>query len=825
MSGLLNDLRFALRQLRRSPGFALTAVLTLALGIGATTAMYSLVRNILLEPLPYPQPQDLVGIGFLQPGEAPAADQTGDSADFLMRHATGFSSMGIFDEPQGQNFSVGSGKPIVVRAQGASAGYLPTLGAFPVLGRIFTADEDRPGAAHLVVLSNRLWRSALRADPHVIGRVVRINAEPFTVIGVMPARFATVDSPDLWHPLQMSTNDPGYFGQNYELAARLRPGVSLAQAQDELDSLTAGLYRHFPQYVQYTQPGSPQLHEFVWPLSTVVASESKPSLIALSFAVVVVLLIACLNLAGLMTARAAARRQEIAVRATLGASASAVLRLLMSESVLLAVSGSVLGLLVAHWTAPLLLREAPIDLPKLHTVTLNLPVTLFALVLGCATTLLFGLLPAVAAFRASLGTLANARTTGDSASRQRLGRALLVAQMALATVLLSTGGVLLGTFLKLHSLSTGVRAEHLDVLQVNLKGAHYAHAATTEQFITAVEQGLRQIPGVMRVAAANGVPLDRGLNAGAYPAGHPELRHTIETRFITPGYFNTVGTPFLAGNDISATDTEKSQPVAVINDVAARRWFGGRSALGEFVVAGGGSPRRVVGIVASAQGQTLGQIASPTIYVPFAQINDGTAATINGWFATSFMLRILPEASVDEPRIAQAAAATIASVDPNVAVGRYASMQSLVDRSVAAPRFFTWLSGAFGGFALLLTMIGLFGLMNYQVASRTREIGVRIAVGANKAQILNMILSRAIVLTAIGACAGMLISLCLRPALASIIANAVNLDVHSLAPVLGGMSTALAAAAVAMLLSALAASILPAQRAASIEPTEALRAE
>lgn len=826
MSTLHTDLRFALRQLRRSPGFAVTAVLTLSLGIGGATAIYSLVRTILLEPLPYAQPQQLVGVDFDQPGDPPSDGQTGDTADFLRQHAASFSSVGLADGmPQGQNFSVGAGTPLTVRALGVSAGYLPTLGVAPLMGRTFAPAEDTPGGPAVVVLSQPLWRSALNADPHVIGRVVRINAEPYTVVGVMPESFNTADAPDLWHPMRLAPSDPGYMGTNYEMVARLRPGVSIAQVQAEMNTLTPQIYRHFPGYARWTPPGSPRLQELVWPLAQVVVAQAKPSLLALSFAVVVVLLIACLNLAGLMAARAAARKSEIALRAALGAGAGAVLRLLITESLLIAFAGSLLGLLFARWTAPLLLREAPIDLPQLHSLTMSFPVVAFALMLGGATTLLFGMIPAIAAFRASAGTLTNPHTAGESAPRQRLGKFLLVAQMTLSMVLLSLGAVLLGTFLKLRSIPPGIRTEHLDVLQVNLKGEHYAHAATTLEFITAVEQELRSIPGVTEVAAANGVPLDLGLNDGAYPVGHPELRRTIETRFITPGYFRTVGTPILAGNDIAPTDTAQSQLVVLINDIAARRWFGERSAVGSYVVSGRGAPRRVIGIVASVQGRSLNPIADPMIYVPFAQIDDNTATAINGWFPTSFMLRILPAATADEPRIAKAAAATIASVDANLAVSKYASMQSFVDESVAAPRFFSWLAGVFAGFALLLTMIGLFGLMSYQVASRTREIGVRIALGASRARILRMVMRRAALLATAGLCAGALISLALRPALATVIGNAVGLGSKSLAPVLGGMTIALSTAAGAMLLATLAASLLPAQRASAVEPMEALRAE
>ncbi len=821
---LLFDLRYTLRQLRRAPGFTATALLTLALGIGATTAMYSLVRATLLEALPYPHPAELVGIGFSNSVESPNAEQTGETADLLLRNAKSFSGIGIADDgPYGQNLAVpnshASTSSQTVRSLRVSSGYLPTIGVPPLLGRTFTATEDTPGTAPTAVLSSALWRTAFAADPNVVGRTLHLNGDLYTIVGVMPASFATADAPDLWQPLQLSSKDPGYIGTNYQLIARLKPGITPAQARTELPALTATIYRQFPSFNRWNEPGRPQNAERLWPLQQIVVANARPSLLALSAAVLAVLLMACLNLAGLVTARSAVRRPEISLRSALGASRLSTLRLLLTESFVLAFAGSTLGLVFVRLNIPLLIANSPIDIPTLHVTAIDLPATLFAIAAGCATTLLFGVLPAVGVFRQTSPALGNTRTAGASAPQQRLGRTLLVAQVALATTLLSVGAVLLGTFLHLRAIPSGIRSEHLYALQVNLKGSTYNSSLHTQQFITAVESHLRTIPGVASVATVNGLPLDRGLNNSGGPADHPEQIAYAESRFVTPGYLHTSGMMLLAGNDISVADSATTPPVALINERAARKWFPDHSPIGETIL-DCGEKRRVVGVVADVHDSSLATAAGPTVYVPYAQTSDATVKMLNGWFPTTFLL--YTDTDLD---LARAAAAAVSAVDPEVPVSKFASMQTFVDHTVAAPRFFSFLAGAFAGFALLLTVIGLYGLLSFQVSARTREIGVRMAVGAQRWQILTFILRSGLALTAIGLVVGTLGSFAIRRVLASFLANATDVRTTDLTPLLTSQTTAVALAAAAMLLAAFAATLIPARRAASVEPTTALRAE
>jgi predicted permease len=828
LNGLLNDVRYSVRQLRLSPGFTFTAVLTLALAIGATTAVYSIVRGSLLAPLPYPHAEELVGLGFSQPGDALWNGQTGETGDLILAQAKSFASLGIADGgSQGANFSSGNGAQSI-HALRVSSGYLPTLGVAPILGHTFTRDEDLPRAAPTVLLSETLWRNSLNADPHIVGKVIHLNEDAYTVIGVMPSRFATVDSPDVWTPLHLSPEDAGYQGTNYTMIARLKPGVSLAQASTEMNLVNAAVYRKFPYYTQYVNPGAPLLRQYVWPLHEIVVSSARTSLIALAAAVGAVLLLACLNLAGLMTARSIARRGEIALRTALGASRGQTLRLLLTESLLLAIAGSALGIALAAVAVPILVLTSPIDVTAVQVPGLDWTSLVFAVVAGCGTTLVFGLIPAMTVFRQAVGAqIGNARTAGETVSQQQLGKSLIVAQVGLATAMLSAGALLLSAFVNMRAIPSGVRPQHLYALQVNLKGDAYTSATHTQQFLAGVENRLRQIPGVAQVSAVNGLPLDGGLNDQAGAADRKDQLKNSEIRFVTPGYFHTVGLTILQGQDVSDANSANTAPVALINDLAAKQWFPGRNAIGEYVLAADRkTPRRVIGVTASTHNHALADRIRPTAYVPIAQLSDEQMKTINGWFPTTFVIRAQERAGAADPNIAKAAEAAIAAVDPEVPAAKFAPMQSFVDKSVAAPRFFSWLAGGFAVFALGLTLIGLFGLLSYQVSSRTRELGVRMALGAQRGQILSLVLRNGLVVTSIGLVLGIAGSFALRGVISSLLYTVVDgLGRADSVSILGNRSVAIALSAAAMLIATVAASLIPARRAAYLEPTEALRAE
>ncbi len=469
MNELMQDTRFAWRQLRRSPGFAITAMLTLGLGIGATAAVYGVIRSVLLAPLPYSDPGHLVGLALTFPHDKPNAEQTGMSADFLRDNMQEFSSVAVMDDGAAPvNLSMDNGRAAQITSLRVSEGYFRTLGAQPALGHTFTADEDRPGGGHTAILSHGLWTRVFSSDPAIVGRAVRINQETFTVIGVMPATFAATaetqsgvfTAPDAWIPLQLSPKDPGYDGDNYEMIGRLRPDVSLTQVQQHLTALEQPFYQRFPSYKLWFDHGH-ALHQFrVWKLQDVLVSQVRRSLLTVMGAVLAVLLVACFNLAGLMMARSMRRWREIAVRSALGATRAQLVRLLVCEGLLLALGGSVVGVMVARGATRLLLHSAPLAIPTLRG-ELN-PWLLSAAVLAVAllASSVFSLLPALLILRqAGRETRLGGGSLGETVSHARVSRALIVAQVGLSMVLLSTASVLMGTFLQaaLRALGSGAK--------------------------------------------------------------------------------------------------------------------------------------------------------------------------------------------------------------------------------------------------------------------------------------------------------------------------------------------------------------------------------
>ncbi|QEE28989.1 ABC transporter permease [Terriglobus albidus] len=827
------DLRFALRQLRRAPGFTATAIGTLGLAMGATLTMAGIANSTLLAPLPYPESDRLVGVAFTFPQERPNNEQTGSAADFLSAHAKSFSSMGLTeDSAGGANLWIdeaGSGRAVQVGSQKVTRGYFPALGVQPQLGRNFSEAEDRPGGPKVVLLSERLWRSAFAGSTDVVGRVVHVNGESYTVTGVMQPspKDQGYSAPgvginvDLWLPMQLSPKDPGYGGDNYTMVARLKQGVTLSAAQQELNALKEPFYQENPQYRAWTTR-SKLLHDFkLWPLKDVEVSHLQSSVLALTGAVLAVLLAACLNLAGLMTARGLRRGRELAVRSSLGATRTGLLRLLLSESVLIATAGIALGMLLSRLMVPALTAASPIAIPTIET-DLPLLTLLVGLLLGTLT-VAFSLLPAMRVLQGDkMDALRNGHVVGTTKEKATLEKVLVVAQVAVATVLLAVSSLMMGSFLKLRSTDTGFKPQQLVIAQVTLKGDGYAKTEPTTQFIEEVMRRLGEYPGVTSVAAINGLPLDRGLNAGVGPADRPELRKVGELRLITPGYIPTMGIPLAMGRDLSESDGANAVKVVLISATAAKHWWPNRSAIGEQVNMGGKKPdlRTVVGIVGDVHTNSLADLPRPVVYVPFSQAGDGLTKVVNGWFPTTFTVRMATHQ--DSAKIL---AQAVSAADPTIPVARVKTMQAMIDSTMKAPRFFSWMAAAFAGFALLLTAIGLFGLLSYQVSLRLREIGVRLAVGASRGQVLRLFLGRGLALTATGLVLGIAASFALPQLIGSLMEDFVYSNSTSPTALLSSTSVAMAVTGAGMVMAALAASYLPARRAALTEPTTILRAE
>lgn len=832
---LVADMRFAMRQLRRSPVYTLTALATLTLSIGAALAMVSIVRTVLLAPLPYPQQERLVGVGFTQPDQPPNDVQTGATADFLVQHSRSFDSATVYAEgTSGANLAVGKDNAqgaVQVAVQAVDRNFFGTLGVAPVVGRTFTAEEDRHNGPKAIILSYGLWQRMFGGDAGVVGRVVHMNGESVTITGVMPASLVFgSDDPrslsavaDVWQPLKLDGSDPGYAGQNYNLIARLRDGVTVAQAQQELSALNKPLYERFP-YLKDWRVVAKNLPEFiVWPLRQVMVSNVRSSIVTLTAAVIAVLLVACLNLAGLNAARASRRQKEIALRAALGASRSGIVRLLLTESFLLAIGGAAMGIALSVPMLHALVANSPVPIQHAGASVAAIMGLTLPLVLG--VTLLCGLVPSWLVLRRnSASNLQAGHSVGASAADGRMGKALLVSQTAIAMVLLSAASLLLTVFLRLRSTPSGVEPQHLSVAQVNLKGSGYASTLATTQFIDKVLRRLEREPGVKRAGAINGMLLDRGLNIAIPPKGKNQSLYIVELRLATPGYFAAAGTPLLAGRDIADTDKPGSPMAVVVSEAFAKKLWPDRSAIGEHIEAltdkVTGSPV-VVGVVGDAHSHSLAEKPALLIYESFAQQPDTTMKALNGWFRTSFAIR--SSADVDLGGAVQRA---IHDADPDIPISRFTTMQAIIDHSLARPRFFSTLVTVFAGFALLLTIIGLFGLLSYQVTERTREIGVRIALGATRDRILGFVLRRGLTLTiaglVLGAGASLLLPRLLRSSLldSSIYSYGTLASTESLSTV-----GALASACGAMVIAAVLASYFPARRASAIEPLEALRTE
>ncbi len=830
MSTLLNDLRYALRQLRRSPAFTFTAILTLALGLGVTTTVFSVARQVLLAPLPYRQPEQLVGVAWDWPGQGATAEQTGASAEFLVRNSRSFTATALMHDSTAETaLSDGHGHVANLAVQSVSAGYFRTLGTGPALGRAFTTEEDRPGGAQAIVLSHALWTRQFGANPGIVGQTVRLDQQAVTVVGVMPANFraeayrtqTSLRAPDAWRPLQMGPKDPGYGGHNYQMWARLKPGVTLEQARAELTALDAALFRAYPALLKYQDEHNQLPHCAVYPLASVVANGIRPSLMVMAAAVGAVLLLACLNLAGLNTARALRRGPELALRAALGASRGRLLRLALVEVAVLTAAGGAGAALVSGLLLPFLLSGSPVAIPQVSGAASPGTIAGYAAALSCVSALLFGIPMATAALRQSRPDgFSGTRTAGTSRQQAWAGKALLVAQMSLTVVLLSAASLLLGTFLKLRAQPLGFQPDKLAVFQTSLRGERYATTTGTGRFVEAVLAKLRSEPGVRSAAAVNGLPLDSGLNDSSWPDARSGTVEMTEFRAVTPGYLQTMGIPVLTGRDLLASDTAASSPVAVISAATAAHWWPGRSALGAQIHTGDKTAYRIVGVAADVPGRSPADRTKVLLYAPFAQLANSDTKMLNGWFPISFTVRLA--ADVDLARMSSRA---VAEADPEIPVRKLTTMREVVDRSVAAPRFFTQLAQGFAGFAVLLTAIGLFGLLSYQVAQRTREIGIRMALGASRGSIVLGVVGGSAALACGGAMLGGIAAFTIRPLLTRWIAE----YVLNIAPidhtVLFDGSLAVFIAILLLSATTLLASLLPARQAAGVDPIEALRTE
>ena len=810
---LFQDLRYGARVLVKNTAFTAVAVLTLALGIGANTAIFSVVNELLLRPLPFRDPERIVMLWEVTPEGVHQNATSRINVRSWREQSTVFESMAAFADLK-LSLTGGSGEPEEIPAQLANPELFQILGVQPVLGRGLTQEDARPDAPDVAVLSNGLWRRRFGGDPGVIGKSITLNGAPCTVVGVLPAGFEwhlraksrTGKPAELWTALSMPTEGDGALrGRFLSAVARLKPGVSFAQADAEMKTIMARLAQADPSYNQGTSAE-------VVPLREQFVGRVRPALLILLGAVGFVLLIACANVANLLLARAAAREKEIALRTALGASRARVVWQLLTESLLLAVLGCLVGLGLAWLGIRALVAISPTDVVDLKSVDLNLPVLAVTLVVSLATGILFGLAPALEATRLNLNDSlkeGGKGAGGQGARSRRLRGVLVVAEVALALVLLVSAGLLVKSFVRLQQIDTGFNTENVLTLVVNLPTAKYNTMEQVVGFFREATERIRTLPGVRSVGTVNYLPLYGGLGTTTIftvegrPAPPVGQEPNTDVRVVADsGYFGAMGIPLLRGRNFTAAETTEARNVVLINESMARQHFAGENPLGRRVsVEMFEEPvwTEIIGIVGDVRYDSLTDEAPPMVYFPLPVLT---------YSSMTLVLRTTGDPADMAPTVRR----VVHEIDPNQPISDVRTMDQVMAKTVGRARFNTLLLGLFAGLATLLAAVGIFGVMSYSVNLRTREIGLRMALGARQGEVLRLILKQGFLFTLIGIGLGLAGALALTRLLSGLLYG------------VGSTDPATFAAIVALLTAvSLIACYIPARRATRVDPLIALR--
>jgi len=806
---MLSDLRFALRQLRKTPGFTFIAILTLALGIGANTAIFSVIYAVLLRPLPYPNADRLAILTETDSNQPQISVSFPDYVDWK-RDNTTFDEIAI-SRRESFNLSGLQGRaPEQISGAIVTANFFKAIGLKPQLGRVFTAEEDRVGGPLLAVISDRLWERIFARDPNVLGRAVNFGNQPYTIIGVMPPEMFSPRTVEVWFPLMRRTdnldwqtrdNHPGLFGW-----ARLKDGVTIEQALADLKQINARLAKQYPD-------SNAGVSVTVTPLLENQVGDYRGSLSLLLGAVALVLLIACANLANLLAARGASRAREFAIRAAVGASRWQIIRQLLIESALLAIVGGALGLCLAAWSRDLLLALSPPGVPRFQQLSLNGWVLVFTLTVSFVSSLFFGLWPAWHVSRADvqLALKSGERGSSESAGARRSRDLLVIAEVALTLVLLSAAGLVLKSFANARGLGLGFDPHLLLSARVDLPEPTYSDPSKVVSFSDALVAKLSALPGVENVALASNPPLMTGWQTGFLPEGAPEPKPgqgpSVEMAVVTPDYFQTLKTQLLHGRPFEARDTKAVAPIIIIDQLLADRYFPGQSAVGKRIRMSTGEKgakefRTIVGVVPHLKVYGFDEVTVlPQAYLPAAQ-NPQTGLVV-------LLRTALPPKSFEKP-VRQ----IVASLDPAQPAFEFKTMQERVEETWATPRLMSFLLVCFAILALSLAVVGLYGVMAYHGLSRMREIGVRLALGAMPSQIRAMMLRQGMVLLGGGLALGFIGAFA-----ASRVIQSLLFSVSANDPLIYGTVTLL------MALAALLACWIPARRASRVNPMVTLRSE
>jgi predicted permease len=824
MRTLLRDLHFALRQLRKAPGFALTAVLTLAIGIGGVTAVFSVVEAVLLRPLPFQDPGRLVSLHESAEQDSHELRMSAPAVMIFQRESKAFSAVGGFI---GSAYELtGAGAPFKAQAERVTSSLFPLLGVEPMLGRAFTQQED-DNASSLTVISYPLWKERFHSDPHVLGTKIDLDRRPYTVIGVMPRNFefpldaGRLSHRDLWVPMSFTPVEKNSVADNFDYSAvgRLKPGITMPQAQQDVDRVIAGIQAQYPA-------SGVKLHGYFLPLREEVIRNARPLLRMLFGVVALILLIACVNLANLLLVRAAGRRREFGVRLALGAARSTMFRQLLTESLVLSCLGGIAGVALAVVLVRAAATRLPDSLPRLSEVAVSWPLLIAAIVLTSATGLLCGLAPALVSIRADL--LNSVRDGGHGAShglgQSRLRSAMVILEVGTAMVLLVSAGLLLRSFAKMMEVDPGFEPAHVLTASLSLPLHDYPTQQKVDAFLTELHNRLASEPGVKSVGFASNIPIV-GQRSGRLiaPEGYaksPGEGWIIASNYLTQGdYFDATRIPLVRGRYFTPADDQPGAPlVTVISQSLANRYFPGKNAIGMRIKVGpdfaSSMPAMtVVGIVGDIKQGARDQATVAQMYEPLSQAK-ADLGPFGAMIGVAGDMNIVVRAAGDPATLEIALNKTVHQLDWLLAVSNVSTMDEIVAATESPRRFNTSIVTSFAATALLLSLLGIYGVLAYSVTERTREIAIRMALGATRERVLLRTLRHGFSLTAIGAVIGLAASLGLTRLLTSLLYDVKPLD----GPVMVG-------AIILLFICTSIAGWLPARRAASVDPMQALRAD
>jgi len=825
-----HDLRIAIRHLLKSPGFTATAVLMLALGIGATTAIFSVVEGVLMRPLPFPHSESLVQLSdILQGGEVGSNGEAGVTAPDIQaytRDTHSFESLGGYAQT-GYELS-GIGDPAQVNAARLSGGVLPALGVMPQMGRFFTQQED-DNKEHVAVLSYSLWQSRLHGDPRVLGTKILLDRKPYEVIGVMPRNFefplvpGHLNSSELWIPLSLGQQElgaGGAAGWNFNMVGRLKPGITPAQAESDAQRVAQETMRNYPAFM-----ASMHIRAVVRSLHEETVEQARKLVRTLFLAIVVVLLIACANLAGLLLVRAIRRRHEIAMRLALGARASMLLRQAILESSVLSITGGLLGLVLAAIALRVGVSWLPETLPRINEIGLDWQVVVFTIILAVLTGIVCGLAPAFAALRTSVNEALKegGRTGTAGGGHARLRSALVVTEIAIALALLVASGLLLRSFEKMRAVDLGFRPDHVLTASYSLPQTQYATQAAVDEFNHELIRRLRQLPGVKFTGLTSFLPASGGdsntvFDAEGYVAPKSAGMNLATQVTVEGDYLQAIGVPLLSGRYFTPADTADTQLVAIVNHKLAEHCWPGSDPVGKRLRLGLHETKipwlTVVGEVADVKETSPDVASKQQYYLPVEQYEKSIGPFASPTDVNGNGGYIAIRTATEPEQIANVLRATVRSIDPQLPLSQVQTMEHAVSDSEAPRRFNTALISGFALAAVLLAILGIYSVIAFSAALRTQEMAIRIALGSQRSGILSLVFRSAAKLALAGCALGLLGAVAASQLLQSFLFGVSPFD-----------PLVLAVAAVSVVMLALVASVLPARRAASIDPMKALRSE